>query len=274
MHIALAQINSVIGGFEHNRRKIIDFAVKAKEQHADIVLFPELSVCGYPPMDLLDQDSFTEHNIRSVHILQQELPDGIAAGIGFVNRTPYSHGKGLVNEYGIIDNRQLVFGQIKTLLPTYDVFDEARNFEPAQTWDVFKFGNERIGIAICEDVWRETDIPGTSYRTDPVRILLDKGATVLCVPSASPFVTGKHEVRLQLARRIAERGNVPVIYINAVGANDSIIFDGQSFVLEPSGGSVKTSTAFEECLLMWSAKGHTISNTLEIPVLAEVESRE
>ncbi|MDR3181807.1 MAG: hypothetical protein LBT89_02635 [Planctomycetaceae bacterium] len=255
MKIALAQINSVIGGFETNRQKIIGFAAEAASQNVDLVLFPELAVCGYPPMDLLDQNAFTEQNIRSVRILQQSLPPDIAVGIGFVNRTPYSHGKSLVNEYGIIHNCRLVFEQIKTLLPTYDVFDEARNFEPAQDWNVFVFAGERIGIAVCEDVWRETDIPGTSYRIDPVRMLLDKGATLLCVPSASPFVAGKHEVRLELARRIAARGNVPIVYVNAVGANDSIIFDGRSFVLSPGQtvpDTCSTSVAFDEELLVWS----------------------
>jgi NAD+ synthase (glutamine-hydrolysing) len=250
MKIALAQINVVIGGFETNRQKMIDCALKAKEQNADLVLFPELSVCGYPPMDLLDQDSFTEQNIRSVRILQQKLPPDIAAGVGFVNRTPYSHGKSLVNEYGIIHNNKLVFEQIKTLLPTYDVFDEARNFEPAQHWSVFEFQNERIGIAVCEDVWRETDVPGTAYRNDPPQILLDKGATILCVPSASPFVSGKHEVRLALARRIVRRGNVPIVYINAVGANDSIIFDGRSFVQTQT--ETVSAAAFQEDILIWS----------------------
>ncbi|GHT21364.1 NAD+ synthase [Planctomycetales bacterium] len=260
MKIALGQINSTIGAFEKNRQKIIDLTVQAKKQHADLVLFPELSVCGYPPMDLLDQDSFTEQNIRSIRILQQELPPDIAVGIGFVNRTPYAHGKSLVNEYGIIYNGKLVFEQNKTLLPTYDVFDEARNFEPAQNWNTFDFQGERIGIAICEDVWLATDIPGTSYRIDPVRKLLNDGATVLCVPSASPFTAGKHQVRLELAERIALRGNVSVVYVNAVGANDQIVFDGRSFVLRGNGTAVCGAKAFEEDLIVFSDSEECVCN--------------
>jgi NAD+ synthase (glutamine-hydrolysing) len=260
MRISIAQINSTIGDFAGNRQKIVAFTQKAQaEQQSDLVLFPELAVCGYPPMDLLDQDHFVEMNIRTVHILQRELPQDIAVGIGFVNRNPYSRGKSLVNVYGIILNGKLVFEQPKTLLPTYDVFDEARNFESAQTWPVFKWKGERIGIAICEDVWRETDIPGTTYMRDPVRELLNQGISLLCVPSASPYVAGKLTVRRTLAERISRRGNVPLVYINAVGANDSILFDGRSFIICPDNTVQDclvqcSAQAFEEDLLTWDNK--------------------
>ncbi|GHV70153.1 NAD+ synthase [Spirochaetia bacterium] len=259
MRISIAQINSTIGGFTGNREKILDFARRAREeQRADLVLFPELAVCGYPPMDLLDQDRFVELNIQAVHMLQRELPPGIAVGLGFVDRNPYSRGKSLSNVYGIILDGQLVFEQVKTLLPTYDVFDEARNFEPARRWQVFEWRGERIGVAICEDVWRETDTPGTAYQKDPVRKLLDQGLSLLCVPSASPYVAGKLKVRRALAERISRRGNVPLVYVNAVGANDSIIFDGRSFVIAPSeaGGQSHVrlnAAAFAEELICWDS---------------------
>jgi NAD+ synthase (glutamine-hydrolysing) len=264
MRIAIAQINSTIGDFTGNREKILDFTRRAAARGAELVLFPELAVCGYPPMDLLDQDRFVEMNSRTIHILQRELPPGTAAGLGFVSRNPYSRGKNLVNMYGIILDGRLAFEQVKTLLPTYDVFDEARNFEAAQKWSVFEWKGERIGIAICEDVWRETDTPGTSYLRDPVKELLDQGAGMLCVPSASPYVAGKLKVRRGLAERIALRGNIPVIYINAVGANDSSIFDGRSFVIAPTGKAAGTAAArdyplqleakaFEEDLAFWDS---------------------
>jgi NAD+ synthase (glutamine-hydrolysing) len=239
MRIAIAQINSTIGDFSGNREKILAFAGRARdEQGAELILFPELAVCGYPPMDLLDQDRFVEMNIRTVRTLQRELPRDIAVGLGFVNRNPYARGKALVNAYGIIFDGKLAFEQVKTLLPTYDVFDEARNFESAREWSAFEWKGERIGVAICEDVWRETDIPGTSYLRDPVRELLDRGISILCVPSASPYVAGKLKVRRALAERIVLRSDIPLVYINAVGANDSIIFDGRSFVIAPvQGGS-------------------------------------
>jgi NAD+ synthase (glutamine-hydrolysing) len=256
MYISIAQINSTIGDFSGNREKILSFARKARdEQKADMVLFPELAICGYPPMDLLDQNSFVEMNIRTLRILQRELPANIAVGLGFVNRNPYSRGKSLVNEYGVILNGKLAFEQIKTLLPTYDVFDEARNFEPGREWSAFEYQGDRIGFAICEDVWRETDIPGTNYIDDPVRELLDQGISLLCVPSASPYVAGKLKMRCELAERIAIRGNIPLIYINAVGANDSILFDGRSFAVSPSADTAAPVTisakAFEEDLVSW-----------------------
>ena len=255
MRIAIAQINSTIGDFSGNREKILAFARRARDEYqADMVLFPELAICGYPPMDLLDQDRFVELNIRSVRILQRELPPEIAVGLGFVNRSPYSGGKSLVNEYGVLLEGRLAFEQIKTLLPTYDVFDEARNFEPARKWSAFEFKSGRIGFAVCEDVWRETDIPGTSYVRDPVGELLNQGLSLLCVPSASPYVAGKLKTRCALAERISRRGSLPLVYINAVGANDQILFDGRSFVVSPGEAGTATSATVESGAPLLMAK--------------------
>ncbi|MDR2344397.1 MAG: NAD+ synthase [Spirochaetaceae bacterium] len=249
MRISAAQINSKIGDFSGNRAKILAFTKKARDQYgAELVLFPELAVCGYPPMDLLDQGCFVEQNIRTIRLLQRELPSGIAAGVGYVNYNPSRQGKSLVNAFGVILDGELVFEQIKTLLPTYDVFDEARNFEPASGWPCFEYKGERIGIAICEDVWRETETPGTRYAEDPVRRLLDSGISLLAAPSASPYYAGKHGARLELAERIAWRGGIPVAYINAVGANDSLIFDGRSFFIEADLG-IKTAASFAEDII-------------------------
>jgi NAD+ synthase (glutamine-hydrolysing) len=264
MRISIAQINSTIGGFSGNLEKILTLTEKARREHrAELVLFPELAVCGYPPMDLLDQDRFAEMNLRSVHTLQRELPADVAVGVGFVGRNPYAGGKALVNEYGIILGGRLAHEQLKTLLPTYDVFDEARNFECAQSWEPFEWKGERIGIAICEDVWRETVTPGTHYVFDPVSKLMNRGISLLCVPSASPYYVEKFKVRRALAERISLRGAVPMVYINAVGANDSIIFDGRSFIMAPAGagekGSPRSSISlvakgFEEDLVTWDSE--------------------
>ncbi|MDR2786335.1 MAG: NAD+ synthase [Treponema sp.] len=273
MRVSIAQINSTIGDFRGNMDRIMRFTKRAVEEHgSDLLLFPELAVCGYPPMDLLDQDRFVELNTLSVHILQRELPRDIAVGVGFVGRNPYAGGKALVNEYGIILNGKLVFEQLKTLLPTYDVFDEARNFERAQSWSAFEYKDERIGIAICEDVWRETATPGTYYVDDPVRALLNQGISMLCVPSASPYYAGKLRTRKALAERISRRGDLPIVYVNAVGANDSIIFDGRSFIAAPAGkrkggcpGDPEPAIAlmargFEEDLVSWDTVAGTAMN--------------
>lgn len=273
MRIAIAQIDSTIGDFSANSEKIIHYSVKAQEElKADLVLFPELALCGYPPMDLLDQESFAEGSIRSLRALQKRLPPGIAVGVGYVGHNASQSGKALVNSFGIILDGKLVYHQNKTLLPTYDVFDEARYFEAAHERTVFEWKGERIGIAICEDMWRETEAPGTHYAEDPIRDLLDQGSTILCVPSASPYFAHRLRDRQRVAERIARRGSLPIVYVNAVGANDSIVFDGRSFVLAPpvfgvSGTNgdgvsiVKTAKAFEEDLILWDseeAPGRTI----------------
>ncbi|MDR1469248.1 MAG: NAD+ synthase [Spirochaetaceae bacterium] len=257
MRIAIAQINSTVGGFDENVRNIARFVEQAAAEKADIVFFPELALCGYPPMDLLDQDAFVENNIRALRLLQRTLPPGIAVGLGYVQRNRANSGKSLVNAYGIVQDGALLFEQTKTLLPTYDVFDEARNFEPAKEWPHCAFSGEKIGVAICEDVWRETETPGTRYHEDPVRRLLDTGLTILAVPSASPYYAGKMTERLALAERIARRGSLPLVYINAVGANDSIIFDGRSFILTPDGIAAQ-APAFAESLIVWDSVSPSI----------------
>ncbi len=265
MRIAIAQIDSTIGDFAGNLDKIVAYSRRAKEElAADLVLFPELALCGYPPMDLLDQDSFAEGNIRALRLLQRHLPTGIAVGVGYVGRNRQPSGKSLINAYGVLVDGSVVFEQEKTLLPTYDVFDEARYFESARERCVFSFKGEKIGFPICEDFWKENETPGTSYVLDPVRDLLDRGTTVLCVPSASPYFAGKLGIRKKLATRTARRGGVPIIYVNAVGANDSIVFDGRSFVVspasDPSEADVLGDTpvramakAFVEDLILWDS---------------------
>jgi NAD+ synthase (glutamine-hydrolysing) len=264
MRIAIAQINSTVGGFEDNAAKILDFTRKARDGgRAALVLFPELALCGYPPMDLLDQDCFVERNERALRLLQASLPHGIAVGLGYVSRNPLS-GKSLVNAFGIVLDGRLVFEQVKTLLPTYDVFDEARNFEAAKSWPRFEYENERVGVAICEDVWRETETPGGKYAEDPVRRLMDGGISVLAVPSASPYYASKHGARLALAERIVRRGGLPLVYINAVGANDSIIFDGRSFFMD-ADGRITAAKAFEEDLVIVEAVGSGLSSGESAP---------
>lgn len=257
MRIAIAQIDSVIGDFDGNTKKVLSFTLQAKERGADLVLFPELALCGYPPMDLLDQDSFTEGSIRALRLLQRQIPEGIAVGAGYVSRNRSGKGKLLSNNYGIIQNGQVLFEQEKTLLPTYDVFDEARYFESAEKRRIFEFQGKRLGIAICEDMWKESTT-ATHYSVDPIRELLDRGANVLIVPSASPYYAHKLEQRLLLAEKISRRGAVPIVYINAVGANDSIIFDGRSFVLEPGDKTPQLTLmaeGFKEDLVIWDTEG-------------------
>ena len=247
MKLALGQINSTIGDFAGNRERIRDAAVRARSEGAELIVFPELSLCGYPPMDLLDHEAFVEENLTSLRWLQQHVPPEIAVVVGYVDRTQGSTGKSLQNVAAVIFGGRVVFRQAKRLLPTYDVFDEARYFEPARESRTWQFGSLHIGIAICEDIWWETEpVPGTRYPVDPVRDLLDAGANLILSPSASPFHSGKLHVRAGLVSSIGRNNNVPVVYVNMVGGNDSLIFDGYSLATDAGGALRHLSPGFAE----------------------------
>lgn len=247
MKLALGQINPTIGDFAGNQHKILSFVAKAMEMGAELVVFPEMCICGYPPMDLLDHDSFVEANLRALRRVQQSTPAGIGIVIGYVDKNRSSTGKSLVNTVSLIENGQTLLSQEKSLLPTYDVFDEARYFEASQDRRVIDYHGQRIGIAICEDIWWETDSESASrYPVDPVKDLLDRGATLILAPSASPYYRGKPQIRLSLLSRIGKSSGVPVVYVNMIGGNDSLIFDGQSMVTSKEGKLVFLGRAFAE----------------------------
>ncbi len=244
MIVTLVQMNSVIGDFAGNARRIVELSNKAIADSAasgkpELLIFPELALCGYPPMDLLDQEAFVEGSLSALRLLQRELPKSAAVALGYVDRNRTGSGRALVNAFSVIADGKIVFTQEKTLLPTYDVFDEARYFEPARTRKVYTPSSGRIGFAICEDFWWEAPpSPSFKYAVDPVKDLLDANIDLLIVPSASPFVAGKLKTRLALARGRAKEGHIPVLYCNAVGANDSLVFDGRSFAVSPEGETV------------------------------------
>ncbi|MEI6385811.1 MAG: NAD+ synthase [Spirochaetota bacterium] len=250
MRIALAQVNSTIGDFAGNARRMIAMVEGLRGPKApDLVVFPEMALCGYPPMDLLDQESFVEGCLEALRILQRGLPSGVAVATGFVDRNRGGSGKPLRNVLGVIRDGALVFTQAKTLLPTYDVFDEARYFEPAESRRVFDLDGTRIAFAICEDIWWESPpVPGMRYSVDPVKELLDAGADLLVVPSASPFHAGKLAVRQRLAAKVSREGGIPTLYCNLVGANDSLVFDGRSFAVDAEG-RLRAVAGWEEELL-------------------------
>jgi NAD+ synthase (glutamine-hydrolysing) len=234
-------MDSVIGDFAGNAARIAAMTQTGlsgggASAKSDLLVFPELSLCGYPPMDLLDQEAFVEGSLKALRYLQKELPEDVAVAVGYVDKNREVSGRSLVNAMAVISGGKIVFSQEKTLLPTYDVFDEARYFEPAKTRKVFAHPKGRIGFAICEDFWWESPPnPSFKYTVDPVKELLDLSLDLLIVPSASPFVKGKLETRLRLARSRAREGGIPVLYCNAVGSNDSLVFDGRSFVVNPKG---------------------------------------
>jgi NAD+ synthase (glutamine-hydrolysing) len=247
--IGLAQINPTIGDFSGNGEKVLRFAKKARDAGCALVVFPELCLCGYPPMDLLEHDAFVEENLKALRRVQQEAPAGIGIVVGYVDRNRSRSGKALLNAASLIADGEILHTQAKTLLPAYDVFDEARWFEPAQERRAVPFEGERIGIAICEDLWWESEpAPGLRYPVDPVADLLDSGATLIVSPSASPFHAEKMKVRLSLLSRIGKSSGVPAVYVNTVGANDSLIFDGRSMATSTDGKLVYLGAGFEEDL--------------------------
>jgi NAD+ synthase (glutamine-hydrolysing) len=249
VRIAIGQINPVIGDFAGNADKVLEYTARAREQGAELAVFPEMCVCGYPPMDLVDQASFVEGNLQGLRRLQRACPPDIGVAVGYVDRNRDQAGKALVNAVSLLADGEILATQTKTLLPSYDVFDEARYFQPAASRQVVLFKGERLGIAICEDMWWEAEPPaGTRYPVDPVKELLDAGASLILAPSASPFYSGKPRIRLELASGIGKRSGVPVVYVNTVGANDSLIFDGQSFCTSGDGRLVFLGEAFREQL--------------------------
>jgi len=249
VRIALCQVNSTIGDFAGNRAKVLAMARRAREERCDLAVFPELCLCGYPPMDLLEHDAFVEATLESLRELQHDAPTGVGLVVGYVDRNRGRAGRRWANAASLLCNGKVLFTQTKTLLPTYDVFDEARYFEPAPARRVVPFRGERVGIAICEDIWWEGEpAPGLRYAVDPVKELADEGATLLVSLSASPFHMGKMRTRLELLTRIARTCSLPAVYVNSVGANDSLVFDGRSLATAADGRLVTAASAFTEDL--------------------------
>jgi NAD+ synthase (glutamine-hydrolysing) len=272
LKIAIGQINPTIGDFAGNAAKILDYIRRAHEEGAELVVFPEMCICGYPPMDLLDHTSFVEANLKSLRSIQKRAPSEIGVVVGYVDKSRSTAGKPLVNAVSLIHAGEIRFTQIKSLLPTYDVFDEARYFEPAKQRRTVRFGGEQIGIAICEDIWWETDQQGAfHYPVDPVKELLDQGATVILSPSASPFYSGKLEIRYRLLSGIAKSSGVPAVYVNMVGGNDSLIFDGRSFVTSPEGSLAFIGAAFEEQLAFVDTENLTATASVHADRYEEIE---
>ncbi len=246
MKIALAQINATIGDFKGNARKILERIRWAEDSGAKLIVFPELSVCGYPPRDLLEKPSFVGRNQESVEEIASHTR-GVAAVVGYVSINTTERGRSLFNSAGILHDGAVRFVQNKTLLPQYDVFDEARYFEPSSMHDIYHFGGIKLGLTICEDLWSTYKLGGRQiYETDPVKILSEQGADVIINISASPYTIGKQEIRYSLMCSEAAKYGLPVVYCNIVGGNDELVFDGRSFVSDAAGKIVKEAKAFEE----------------------------
>lgn len=246
LKVGIAQINPTVGDIAGNLKKMRDFVSLAQQAQVDLTIFPELSIVGYPPMDLLEKESFVTHNLAAVETLSKQAPKmGII--VGFVKKNPHQPGMPLLNCAGLISNGKLAFTQAKTLLPSYDVFDETRYFQSPRRIRKTLFGNQKIGISICEDIWNDKDFwERRLYPKDPIKELTGQGVELIVNISASPFAQGKGKLRYQMIQNVAKRYSLPIIYVNQVGGNDSLIFDGGSFVLDAKGRLIVQAKRFEE----------------------------
>ena len=251
MQIALGQINPTVGDFSGNASKIVDFAQRAKSGGAGLILFPELSVCGYPPRDLVERASFIAHNRETLDRIAAET-SGIAVICGVVTPAEADTGKSVMNSAALLMDGKVAFVQSKMLLPTYDVFDEMRNFAPAKSQSLFSFRGKQVALTICEDAWNDKHFWNKRlYTFDPVEALLGAGASILLNISASPFWIGKREFRREMLASIARNYKTPVAMVNQVGGNDSLVFDGSSLVLNAAGDVIAQGKSFEEDLVFF-----------------------
>ncbi len=254
MKIALGQINPTVGDFAGNASKIVKFAQRAKSLGADLILFPELAICGYPPRDLVERESFIAHNREAADRIASETR-GIGVICGMVTPAPADSGKSAMNSAVLLKDGKLAFLQSKMLLPTYDVFDEVRNFAPAKCQELFALDGKNLALTVCEDVWNDKQFWNKRlYTFDPVESLLKAGGDILLNISASPFWVGKRELRRDMLSAIARNYKVPVVMVNQVGGNDSLLFDGSSTVFGPDGNIVAHCKSFEEDLALFDTE--------------------
>ena len=253
MKLALAQINPTIGDFLGNVRKIVDVSLASQRQGADLVVFPEMAVCGYPPADLLEKSSFLARAQQAIEEIAERVTanNPIAILCGSPTPAPATSGKRVMNSAMLLRDGRVEFIQSKMLLPYYDVFDEQRYFAPAAKQTLYEMAGERVAITICEDAWNDKNFwPQRLYPVDPVENLMHQGATLIVNLSASPYYRDKREMRRAMLAAIARRHRVPVAMVNQVGGNDTLIFDGTSLVLDEQGDTVAQAKSFQEDLLI------------------------
>ncbi|MCP9234310.1 NAD+ synthase [Lewinella sp. JB7] len=252
MNIALAQINVHVGNFDANLKKMLDYTERAKRQGADIVVFPELATVGYPPRDFLEFDDF----IDKANVVVQELAkaaDGIAIVVGSPTKNPVVEGKDLYNSAYFLANGRIQQVQHKTLLPTYDIFDEYRYFEPAAEWNVVRYQDKTIAMIVCEDSWNVGN-ENPLYKINPMDLLMEHTPDFIINISASPFSFDHAAERVMVLQANVDLYNLPMYYVNHVGAQTEVLFDGGSLVINQRGEVVDEMPYFEECLRVYNTE--------------------
>ena len=252
MRIALGQINTTVGDIAGNVAIMTRMAHAAAERGAELAVFPELSVTGYPPRDLVERRGFVEmaeEGVRQLAEATDALPLAIVAG--YVGRSHESTGKQATNSAVILQGGRIMLRQTKMLLPTYDVFDEGRNFVPGQGQSVWALGTENLALTICEDSWNDKRFwTHRLYSRDPVDELMQQGGSLLISVNASPYHLGKRELRREMFRAMARRHRVPAVVVNQVGGNDQVVFDGSSFAMDADGNVIASAASFREDLVI------------------------
>ena len=243
MKIFLAQQNYHIGNFEENARKIIEGIGKAKEAGADLVMFSELCICGYPPRDFLEFNDFINQSYTTIDLVKQHA-DTIGVLVGSPARNPLKEGKELFNAVFLLHEKEIKAEVHKTLLPTYDVFDENRYFEPAFEWNVISFRGKKLAITICEDIWNLGDNP--LYRMSPMDELIKQKPDIILNLSASPYNYAQDVVRKSIVEATVAKYKLPMLYCNTVGSQTEIVFDGGSIVYDSNAQLVHEMKYFEE----------------------------
>ncbi|MDE2714923.1 MAG: NAD+ synthase [Verrucomicrobiota bacterium] len=250
MKIALAQINTTVGDFAGNTARLREACERAAELGAELVLAPELAITGYPPRDLLLKSGFIEGNLAALAELAADIGD-TALVVGHVGLNADQPGRPATNAVSLLHRGKVVATRSKSLLPTYDVFDEARYFEPATENTPVDFNGHSLGLTVCEDVWNDEDFwCDRRYRSNPVEALVEQGAELILNVSASPWHLGKHRMRADMLASLAVKVARPLLYCNAVGGNDELIFDGGSLALNAEGKPIAQGKFFAEDLVM------------------------
>ncbi len=252
MNIALAQINVHVGNFNANLAKMLEYTERAKSQGADIVVFPELATIGYPPRDFLEFEDFIDQ-AEAVIAELAKAAEGIAIIVGSVSRNPVVEGKDLYNSAYFLSGGRVQQVQHKTLLPTYDIFDEYRYFEPAHEWGVVRYKDKTIAMVVCEDSWNVGN-ENPLYKINPMDQMMDQQPDMIINVSASPFAYDHAANRIETMQANCKRYHLPMYYVNHVGAQTEVLFDGGSLVLHPDGTVIDEMPYFEESLRIYNTE--------------------
>jgi NAD+ synthase/NAD+ synthase (glutamine-hydrolysing) len=253
MRIALCQIDNTVGDLDGNRRRIADAAREAASRGADLAVFPELALTGYPPRDLVEKPSFLDRTGQALDDLAAATRDlSLGLIVGYVGRAPEGSPRIATNSAALIEKGRVLFHQTKMLLPTYDVFDESRNFQPAREQEICEFRSRRIALSICEDAWNDKQFwDRPLYQKDPVAELARKGADLLIIINGSPYHVGKRALRREVFSAVARHHAAPLVYVNMTGGNDQLVFDGSSFCVDGHGEVVAAAKSFDEDLVLF-----------------------